>query len=153
MATGDLVGIFDADQEYSASDLKRLVDCIRNEDIDYVCGSRFIGNKERINVGGNGHSIKNDIDNVKDELSNLDKTNDDDDKRFFPCSSGNFKYLSSASNALARGFRKYGSLRKAHNQPYQSPLSRDGRNVHKPRKNPKKLRNRRPRPLERLLSE
>ena len=50
MATGDLVGIFDADQEYSASDLKRLVDCIRNEDIDYVCGSRFIGNKERINV-------------------------------------------------------------------------------------------------------
>ena len=48
--TGDFVGIYDADQEYSASDLKRLVDCIRNEDIDYVCGSRFIGNIERKNV-------------------------------------------------------------------------------------------------------
>ena len=48
--TGDLIGIYDADQEYSASDLKRLVDCVRNEDIDYACGSRFIGNIERNNI-------------------------------------------------------------------------------------------------------
>ena len=45
-ATGDLVGIYDADQEYSVFDLKGLVDCVRNEDIDYACGSRFIGNLE-----------------------------------------------------------------------------------------------------------
>ena len=49
-ATGDLVGIYDADQEYSASDLKRLVDCVRNNDIDFACGSRFIGNIERNNI-------------------------------------------------------------------------------------------------------
>lgn len=49
-ATGDLVGIYDADQEYSVFDLKRLVDCVRNEDIDYACGSRFIGNLERNNI-------------------------------------------------------------------------------------------------------
>ena len=48
--TGDLIGIYDADQEYSASDLKRLVDCVVNEDIDYACGSRFIGNVERKNI-------------------------------------------------------------------------------------------------------
>ena len=49
-AIGDLVGIYDADQEYSTSDVKRLVDCIRNEDIDYACGSRFIGNIERNSI-------------------------------------------------------------------------------------------------------
>jgi glycosyltransferase involved in cell wall biosynthesis len=49
-ATGDLVGIYDADLEYSASDLKNLVDCVKNEDIDYACGSRFIGNIERNNI-------------------------------------------------------------------------------------------------------
>ncbi len=49
-AAGDLVGIYDADQEYSAPDLKRIVDCVRNEDIDYACGSRFIGNIERNNI-------------------------------------------------------------------------------------------------------
>jgi len=49
-ATGDIVGIYDADQEYSTSDLKNLVDCISTDDIDYLCGSRFIGNRERSNI-------------------------------------------------------------------------------------------------------
>ena len=49
-ANGDFVGIYDADQEYSPSDLKRLIDCVKNEDIDYACGSRFIGNIKRNNI-------------------------------------------------------------------------------------------------------
>jgi len=49
-ASGELIGIYDADQEYSASDLKKLVDCIRTDDLDYICGSRFIGNIERSNI-------------------------------------------------------------------------------------------------------
>jgi len=49
-AAGDFIGIYDADQEYSSSDLKKLVDCIRTDDLDYICGSRFIGNRERSNI-------------------------------------------------------------------------------------------------------
>lgn len=49
-AAGDIVGIYDADQEYSASDLKKLVDCIQTDDLDYICGSRFIGKRERSNI-------------------------------------------------------------------------------------------------------
>tara|TARA_B100001121_G_C18658107_1_gene607464 strand:- start:940 stop:1626 length:687 start_codon:yes stop_codon:yes gene_type:complete len=49
-AVGDFIGIYDADQEYSSSDLKKLVDCIRTDDLDYICGSRFIGNRERSNI-------------------------------------------------------------------------------------------------------
>ena len=49
-AAGDIVGIYDADQEYSASDLKKLVDCIQTDDLDYICGSRFIGERERSNI-------------------------------------------------------------------------------------------------------
>ena len=49
-ANGELIGIYDADQEYSASDLQKLVDCIRTYDLDYICGSRFIGKRERSNI-------------------------------------------------------------------------------------------------------
>ena len=49
-AAGDFIGIYDADQEYSSSDLKKLVDCIRTDDLDYICGSRFIGYRERSNI-------------------------------------------------------------------------------------------------------
>ncbi len=49
-ANGELIGIYDADQEYSSSDLQKLVDCIRTYDLDYICGSRFIGKRERSNI-------------------------------------------------------------------------------------------------------
>ena len=49
-SSGDIVGIFDADLEYSTEDLNNLITFIRKENIDFVCGSRFIGNKERKNI-------------------------------------------------------------------------------------------------------
>ena len=49
-ASGDVIGIYDADLEYSASDLTELINCILNEDLDFVCGSRFIGDKVRKNI-------------------------------------------------------------------------------------------------------
>ncbi len=49
-ASGDVIGIYDADLEYSASDLTELINCIFNEDLDFVCGSRFIGDKVRKNI-------------------------------------------------------------------------------------------------------
>jgi glycosyltransferase involved in cell wall biosynthesis len=49
-SSGDIVGIFDADLEYSTEDLNDLIECIRKENTDFVCGSRFIGNKDRKNI-------------------------------------------------------------------------------------------------------
>ena len=49
-ASGDLVGIYDADQEYYVADLSKLITCVRKEKLDFACGSRFIGNKERKNI-------------------------------------------------------------------------------------------------------
>jgi len=49
-ANGDLVAIYDADLEYSASDLSNLIGYIRKKDLDFVCGSRFIGNEIRKNI-------------------------------------------------------------------------------------------------------
>tara|TARA_X000000368_G_C23013062_1_gene704433 strand:+ start:77 stop:772 length:696 start_codon:yes stop_codon:yes gene_type:complete len=49
-SSGDIVGIFDADLEYSTEDLNDLIEFIRKENTDFVCGSRFIGNKDRKNI-------------------------------------------------------------------------------------------------------
>ena len=49
-ADGDLIAIYDADLEYSALDLSKLIERIRNENLDFVCGSRFIGNEIRKNI-------------------------------------------------------------------------------------------------------
>ena len=49
-SSGDIVGIFDADLEYSTEDLNDLIECIRKENTDFVCGSKFIGNKDRKNI-------------------------------------------------------------------------------------------------------
>ena len=49
-ADGDLVGIYDADLEYSAADLTNLIKCIKNDNLDFVCGSRFIGDQIRKNI-------------------------------------------------------------------------------------------------------
>ena len=49
-ADGDYVGIYDADLEYSAADLTNLIKCIKNDNLDFVCGSRFVGNQMRKNI-------------------------------------------------------------------------------------------------------
>tara|TARA_Y100000996_G_scaffold410203_1_gene392161 strand:+ start:85 stop:780 length:696 start_codon:yes stop_codon:yes gene_type:complete len=49
-ADGDVIAIYDADLEYSALDLSKLIECIRNKNLDFVCGSRFIGNEIRKNI-------------------------------------------------------------------------------------------------------
>ncbi len=49
-ATGNVIGIYDADLEYSSSDLSNLINCIFKDDLDFVCGSRFIGSKVRKNI-------------------------------------------------------------------------------------------------------
>ncbi len=49
-AGGDFIGIYDADLEYSAADLTNLINCIKNDNLDFVCGSRFIGNQMRKNI-------------------------------------------------------------------------------------------------------
>lgn len=49
-SSGDIVGIFDADLEYSTEDLNDLIEFIRKENTDFVCGSRFIGDKDRKNI-------------------------------------------------------------------------------------------------------
>ena len=48
--SGDIIGIFDADLEYSTEDLNDLIAYIRRENVDFVLGSRFIGNKKRKNI-------------------------------------------------------------------------------------------------------
>lgn len=47
---GEIIGIYDADLEYSPSDLSDLITCIRQEKKDFVLGSRFIGKKNRKNI-------------------------------------------------------------------------------------------------------
>ena len=49
-ASGGIIGIFDADLEYSSEDLNDLIVCIRRESLNFICGSRFIGNKTRNNI-------------------------------------------------------------------------------------------------------
>jgi dolichol-phosphate mannosyltransferase len=49
-AKGYFVGIFDADLEYSASDLGNLIGCMNDSNLDFVCGSRFIGSASRSNI-------------------------------------------------------------------------------------------------------
>ncbi len=47
---GDVIGIFDADLEYSSEDLNDLIVSIRQDNLNFICGSRFIGNKPRNNI-------------------------------------------------------------------------------------------------------
>lgn len=47
---GEIIGIYDADQEYSSADLSELVSSMREEELDFILGSRFIGNKNRMNI-------------------------------------------------------------------------------------------------------
>ena len=49
-ASGYLIGIFDADLEYSASDLEKLIEAMNDSNLDFACGSRFIGNASRSNI-------------------------------------------------------------------------------------------------------
>ncbi len=49
-ANYDFVGIFDADLEYSAKDLKIMCDFVHKENFDLLLGSRFIGSKHRDNI-------------------------------------------------------------------------------------------------------
>ena len=49
-ANYDFVGIFDADLEYSAKDLKIMCDFVHKENFDLLVGSRFIGGKHRDNI-------------------------------------------------------------------------------------------------------
>tara|TARA_B100001057_G_C22838031_1_gene945957 strand:- start:729 stop:1424 length:696 start_codon:yes stop_codon:yes gene_type:complete len=48
--SGNIVGIFDADLEYSTQDLKNLINLLVKDNFDFVCGSRFIGTRERKNI-------------------------------------------------------------------------------------------------------
>ena len=49
-STGKFIAIFDADLEYFPSDLNRLIQTLKKDDRDFVCGSRFLGNKSRKNI-------------------------------------------------------------------------------------------------------
>lgn len=49
-ATFDIVGIFDADLEYSARDLKVICNLMHKDNLDLMCGSRFIGDQHRDNI-------------------------------------------------------------------------------------------------------
>tara|TARA_Y100001958_G_C21204429_1_gene530688 strand:- start:486 stop:1187 length:702 start_codon:yes stop_codon:yes gene_type:complete len=46
---GVYLGVLDADLEYSPSDLNKLFMHIKNEELEVVCGSRFIGDNTRNN--------------------------------------------------------------------------------------------------------
>ena len=46
----ELIGIFDADLEYSSVDLKNIYEYIQSKDYDFVCGSRFLGEMSRKNI-------------------------------------------------------------------------------------------------------
>jgi glycosyltransferase involved in cell wall biosynthesis len=50
VANGEYIGVLDADLEYSPKDLKKLFEKIKKENLEIVCGSRFIGNSIRKNV-------------------------------------------------------------------------------------------------------
>lgn len=50
VANGEYIGVLDADLEYSPKDLKNLFEKIKKENLEIVCGSRFIGNSIRKNV-------------------------------------------------------------------------------------------------------
>ena len=50
IANGEFIGVLDADLEYSPKDLKKLFEKINKENLEIVCGSRFIGNSIRKNV-------------------------------------------------------------------------------------------------------
>jgi len=44
------IGIFDADLEYSTKDLETIFEILEDQELDVVCGSRFIGNIKRNNL-------------------------------------------------------------------------------------------------------
>ena len=46
----NVVGIFDADLEYSASDLLALYGILKDQNFDFILGSRFIGKRQRRNI-------------------------------------------------------------------------------------------------------
>ena len=48
--TKDIVGVFDADLEYSPEDVKKLYEIIKLKELDFIIGSRFIGNETRDNI-------------------------------------------------------------------------------------------------------
>ena len=45
-----VVGVYDADLEYSASDLLALYEKLKEQNLDFILGSRFIGKRERRNI-------------------------------------------------------------------------------------------------------
>ena len=49
-ASFEVIGIFDADLEYSAKDLQIMCDFLHKRKFDLLVGSRFIGDKQRDNI-------------------------------------------------------------------------------------------------------
>ncbi|OUX37585.1 MAG: hypothetical protein CBE33_02910 [Candidatus Pelagibacter sp. TMED273] len=49
-ASKDIIGVFDADLEYSPKDLKKLYEIIKLKELDFIIGSRFIGDETRNNI-------------------------------------------------------------------------------------------------------
>ena len=50
LASKDIIGVFDADLEYSPKDVRKLYEIIKLKELDFIIGSRFIGNETRDNI-------------------------------------------------------------------------------------------------------